>query len=100
MRRNQTGFTFIEILVVTGIIVVLMGMVAVLVPHVISTGEELDSLNNVRSMATMFSERSIQKRWPKLNGKSFVLSLVVYGLVDPRNPDNLEIFFSRGDVKE
>ena len=33
MQRREAGFTFIEILVVMGIIVVLMGMVAVIVPR-------------------------------------------------------------------
>ena len=97
MRRRQAGFTFIEVLVVMGIIVVLMGMVAVLVPTVQEKGKQTDSMNNVRNMAQIMTERSIGKGWPKLSGKNFILSLVAKNVIDPDNPDNLRVYFSPGD---
>jgi len=97
MQRREAGFTFIEILVVMGIIVVLMGMVAVIVPRAQEKARQTESINNVRSMAVIFSERSIKRHWPPYDGKNFVLSLVALDLVDQRNPDNLKIFFSPGD---
>lgn len=97
MQRREAGFTFIEILVVMGIIVVLMGMVAVIVPRAQEKAKQTESINNVRNMAIIFSERSIRKHWPRYDGKNFVLSLVALKLVDIRNPDNLAIFFSPGD---
>ena len=97
MQRRESGFTFIEILVVMGIIVVLMGMVAVIVPRAQEKAKQTESINNVRNMSIIFSERSIKKHWPRYDGKNFVLSLVALKLVDIRNPDNLAIFFSPGD---
>ena len=97
MQRRESGFTFIEILVVMGIIVVLMGMVAVIVPRAQEKARQTESINNVRNMAIIFSERSIKKHWPPYDGKNFILSLVALKLVDIRNPDNLAIFFSPGD---
>lgn len=97
MQRREAGFTFIEILVVMGIIVVLMGMVAVIVPRALEASRQTQSLNNVRNMAQMMAERSIQRRWPSYDGKNFVLSLVGIGLIDKRNPDNLVVLFSPGD---
>jgi hypothetical protein len=80
-----------------GIIVVLMGMVAVIVPTVQENGRRTQSLNYVRQMAQLMSERSMRKRWPSYSGKSFTLSLVADGVIDPSEPKNLEIFFSPGD---
>ena len=82
MKRREAGFSFIEVLVVMGIIVVLMGMVAVIVPRAQEKARQTESINNVRSMAVLFSERSIRKHWPKYDGKNFVLSLVAMGVVD------------------
>ena len=98
MRRHTAGFTFVEVLVVLGIIVTLMGMVAVIVPHVLMKARRTESLSNARSLATMLADRSMDHGWPALDGKSFVLSLVAHGVIDIRNPDNLEILFSAGDV--
>jgi len=97
MRRPQSGFTFIELLVVMGIIVTLMGMVAVLVPYVQKIGRRTESLSNVRNLATLLSNRSMEAGWPSFDGKGFTLSLVANRLIDARNPDNLKTLFAPGD---
>lgn len=97
-RSRASGFTFVEILVVLGIIVTLMGMVAVVVPHIQRKTRRTMSLNNVRNLALLLSDRSVDYGWPGLDGKSFTLSLVAHGLIDIRNPDNLNVLFSPGDV--
>lgn len=98
MHRRTAGFTFIEILVVLAIIVTLMGMVAVIVPHVRIKAQRTQSLARVRDLALMLSDRSLESGWPGHDGKAFVLSLVAHGLIDIRNPDNLEVLFAPGDV--
>jgi type II secretory pathway pseudopilin PulG len=97
MNRREAGFSFIEILVVMGIITLLVGMVAVIVPRVQESGRQTKSTANVRSMVTLMANRSTAKGWPGYSGKNFNLSLVATGDVDIRNKDNLEIFFSPGD---
>ena len=77
MQRREAGFTFIEILVVMGIIVVLMGMVAVVVPRAQEAQRVTLSTRRVQQMATLLSERSMRKGWPSHSGKAFVLSLVI-----------------------
>jgi len=98
MRRSQLGVLLIEVLVVVGTVVVLLGAVATTVPRAQEKARRIESINNVRSMAILLSERSIRKSFPPYDGKNFVLSLVAYRIVDIRNPENLQIFFSPGDV--
>lgn len=97
MQRRESGFTFVEILVVMGIIVTLMGMVVVIVPHVLKKARRAESLSNVRSLAQLLSDRSISSGWPRYDGKRFVLSLVAHRIIDVRNPDNVELLYSPGD---
>ena len=97
MTRRESGFTFIEILVVMGIIVTLMGMVAVIVPHVLKQARRAESLSNVRSLSQLLSDRSLTAGWPGLDGKGFVLSLVAHRVIDIRNPDNVGLLYSPGD---
>jgi hypothetical protein len=52
------------------------------------------STNNLRNLTLILADRSIRKGWPPYDGKGFVLSTVALGLVDARNPRNLEVFFS------
>jgi prepilin-type N-terminal cleavage/methylation domain-containing protein len=99
MRRCQTGFTFIEILVVMGILVTLMGMVAVVVPHVQEQARRAQCTHHVRQLANLYAARATGRpAWPLFDGKRFVLAAVASGWVDATNPQNLEVFFCPGDV--
>lgn len=53
-----------------------------------------ETIHNARCLSTLLSERSIRCGWPPRGGKRFVLSLAAERIVDPRNPANLEVFFS------
>ena len=59
MHQRSAGFTFIEILVVMAILVTLMGMVAVIAPHVIGKGQQVESIHNVRSLVQPLVERQV-----------------------------------------
>ena len=97
----QAGFSFIEILVVMGIISVLVSMVVVLIPNIQERGRRTKSKDNVRSMITMMIARRTERTtggWPPYNGKNFTLSLIATNQLDRRNSQNLEILFSPGDT--
>jgi len=53
-----------------------------------------ETINNARCLSILLSERSIKRGWPPCEGRNLVLSLVTDHVIDPRNPDNLRIFFS------
>lgn len=97
--RTQGGFSFIEILVVMGIISVLVSMVVVVVPWVQEKGRRTKSQDNLRSLATFMIDKTTEKGWKAFpySGKNFTLSPVALGMLDRRNPDNLGILFSPGD---
>ena len=98
MKRRQAGFSFIEILVVMAIITVLVGAVVVVIPRVLEKSRQTQSINNVRNMLDLMLDRKIEKGWQLYDGKNFVLYLVAAGQIDIRNKQNLEVFFSPGDV--
>src|SRR5437867_3655553 len=99
-RRGQAGFSFIEILVVMGIISVLVSMVVVVIPFIQEKAKRTKSIDNVGSMLKFFigDDAGVMKPWPSFNGKNLALYLVAKGLIDKRNPKNLEILFSPGDT--
>jgi prepilin-type N-terminal cleavage/methylation domain-containing protein len=97
---RQAGFSFIEILVVMGIISVLVSMVVVLIPTIQERSRQTKSKDNVRTMITLMIGRRSEKvsgGWPRYSGKNFVLSLVATNQLDRRNQQNLEVLFSPGD---
>ena len=94
---RQSGIVLIELIVVAGTLVVLAAMGAAVVPRVQEVQRETQSLDNVRNIAILLTERSIRKGFPPIDGKNFVLSLVAYRVIDVRNPANLGVFFSPGD---
>lgn len=55
------------------------------------------SQDNLRTLALLLADGSIRRGWPAFSGKRFVLSVAASGLVDPRDPSNLDVFFSPGD---
>jgi prepilin-type N-terminal cleavage/methylation domain-containing protein len=99
MKRRQAGFSFIEILVVMGIISVLVSMVVVVVPMIQEKAKRTKSIDNVRTMIMYFqgAEAGLAKGWPSFNGKNFILWLVGTNKLDKRNKQNLEVLFSPGD---
>jgi prepilin-type N-terminal cleavage/methylation domain-containing protein len=101
MKRRQAGFSFIEILVVMGIISVLVSMVVVVVPIIQEKAKRTKSTDNVRSMILMYisGDAGLARPWPKFNGKNFVLWLVATNKIDRGNRQNLEVLFSPGDGK-
>ena len=97
-KSREAGFSFIEILVVMGIISVLVSMVVGVIPFIQERSRRTKSSDNVRSMLMYFVDnRSSGKGWPGFNGKNFTLWLVARDLIDRRNPQNLEVLFSPGD---
>lgn len=98
-RAGQSGFSFIEILVVMGIISVLVSMVVVVVPFIREKGKQTKSVDNVRSMLQFYigSGAGMDKPWPKYNGKDFVLWLVATNKISRTSDENLSILFSPGD---
>ena len=100
MKRRQAGFSFIEILVVMGIISVLVSMVVVLVPFIQERGKRTKSADNVRTLGLYFvgADVGTARAWPKYNGKNFVLWLVAANKIDRRDEKQLQILFSPGDA--
>ncbi len=98
-RAGQQGFSFIEILVVMGIISVLVSMVVVVVPRIQEEGKRTKSRDNVSSIAKLMMVKVTEKGWKyfKYNGKNFTLAIIATGDVDKRQKANLNIFFSPGD---
>ena len=100
-RRRQAGFSFIEILVVMGIISVLATMVVVLIPVVTERGNRTKSIDNLRSITTTIMTRGTGRtsgKWPRFDGKNFVLSVVAYpGGINAKNERALATLFSPGD---
>ena len=98
-RRRQAGFSFIEILVVMGIISVLVSMVVFVVPMIQEKTRQTKSVDNVRGMLLYYigSGVGVQTSWPQYNGKNFVLWLVAMNKIDRRDDKQLQILFSPGD---
>lgn len=60
---------------------------------------KVESKDNIRTLIQMMLLRVTQKGvrgWPRHSGKNFILYLAATGMVDVRNPANLEVFYSPG----
>ena len=99
MRRRQAGFSFIEILVVMGIISVLVSMVVFFVPMIQERARRTKSVDNVSGMLKFFlaDGLGVSKPWPAYNGKNFTLWLVAANKIDRRDDKQLQVLFSPGD---
>lgn len=99
MRRRQAGFSFIEILVVMGIISVLVSMVVFFVPMIQERARRAKSADNVKGLLQFFlaDGLGVSKPWPAYNGKNFTLWLVAANKIDRRDDKQLQILFSPGD---
>lgn len=100
MKRRQAGFSFIEILVVMGIISVLVSMVVFVVPMIQENTRRTKSSDNVAQMIKYYiaDGAGVSKPWPAYNGKNFVLWLVAAGKIDKRDDKQLQALFSPGDT--
>lgn len=99
--RRQGGFSFIEILVVMGIISVLVSMVVVVIPMIMERANRTKSSDNVGAMLKMMVTRateSTRSKWAPYSGKNFVLSVIANRDINPENSNQLEILFSPGDT--
>ena len=97
-RRRQAGFSFIEIMVVMGIITVLVSMVVVVIPQITEQANRTKSKDNVASLVKMFLvEGPAVSAWPSVDGKAFTLWPVATGKIDKRTLKNLDTLFSPGD---
>jgi prepilin-type N-terminal cleavage/methylation domain-containing protein len=97
--RRQAGFSFIEILVVMGIISVLVSMVVFVVPMIQERTRRTKSSDNVGGLIKYYiaDGAGVSKAWPPFNGKNFVLWLVAKNKIDRRDDKQLQILFSPGD---
>ncbi len=98
--RASRGFSFIEVLVVMGIISILASMVVVLIPRLNERAARTKSQDNLRSIAMMFigqASSRVSAKWPPYNGKNFTLSPIAYGEIRATNREDLAIFFAPND---
>ena len=96
--RPQGGFSFIEILVVMGIITLLASMVVVIIPIINERAARTKSQDNVKNLVMMMQAMSTNiSQWPPYNGKNFVLAPLAHGIHSADSPSGLEVFFSPSD---
>lgn len=83
----------VSVVLVVLILVVYMGMTVdnLLIAE---RSDVIKSKDNVRTMITlMLARRWSDDPWPALGGRNSILSAVVRGQLDHRNPQNLEVLF-------
>ncbi|MHC4957881.1 MAG: type II secretion system protein [Planctomycetota bacterium] len=97
MRRRESGFTLIEILVVVSIIATLAGLVSVVIPWAFFKRDVMVCTNNVSQVVGLL-ESSDSSRYPNEKGPNLLLYLVAKGQVAGR--DGLELLFCPGDQEE
>jgi len=97
-HRPQGGFSFIEILVVMGIIALLASLVVGVIPLITDRAARAKSQDNFRQLGIMMQAiNSNISQWPPYNGKNFVLAPLAHGVHDEDAPGALEVFFSTSD---
>jgi type II secretory pathway pseudopilin PulG len=98
-RRPEGGFSFIEILVVMGIITLLTSMVVVVIPIIREKGNQTKSRSNVQNILTMMNSINTNPNaWPPYNGKNFTLAPFAHGVAKADAPGVIDGFFSPGDA--
>jgi prepilin-type N-terminal cleavage/methylation domain-containing protein len=99
-RRQQAGFSFIEILVVMGIITVLVSMVVVFIPRITEKSRQTKSQDNLKQLVMFMLDDAATdlSKWPPVSGKAFTLWPVAKGKLNRHRAENLSILFSPGDT--
>jgi type II secretory pathway pseudopilin PulG len=98
--RGESGFSFIEILVVMGIITLLTSMVVMVIPWIRERGNQTKSKDNISNLVKLMMDMSMsgkEKGYPPYNGKCFTLSPLAHQVINPDAPGALEVFFSPSD---
>lgn len=85
----------LTVLLTVAAVVLAVWVVSVGVPRARENGGR-QPLNPLRNLAQALSAESLDHGWPELPGSEFALAAVARGIVDVRNPDNLEIFWPEG----
>jgi type II secretory pathway pseudopilin PulG len=99
-RRAEAGFSFIEILVVMGIITLLASMVVVIIPIINERAARTKSQDNVKNIVIMMQALNTNiSQWPPYNGKCFTLAPFAHGIHNADQPGALETFFSPSDAQ-
>lgn len=98
-RRPEGGFSFIEILVVMGIITLLTSMVVVVIPIIREKGNQTKSRSNVSNILTMMTSINANPNaWPPYSGKNFTLAPFAHGVAKADGAGVIDTFFSPGDA--
>lgn len=99
-NRTERGFSFIEILVVMGIISVLVSMVVVIIPTIQENAAQTKSSDNVKQLSTMMLARAVKKGWKTFpySGKNFTLAPIAHKDLEASEASNRAVFFSPNDI--
>jgi len=95
MRKNEGGWTLIEILVVITIIATLAGLVSLTAIHSTEKKNQVVCMQHVADLVRMLES---DPRYPDRDGPAFILGLVAKGHIQGR--DALENLFCPGDPQE
>jgi prepilin-type N-terminal cleavage/methylation domain-containing protein len=94
-RREERGFTLVEILVVITIIAALISIVAAVIPKAAAANRKVQCANNLKNIGGMLQERAITKGMGMRGGSAMLLQTYTLGLI--RKGDE-KVFLCPGDI--
>ncbi len=92
MRRRDSGFTLIEILVVITIIAALVGMVTLVIPQGQEKKDLVTCMNNLNQIGGLLATLQAGKGYKEYSGAAFVLQVA-----DEVGDEDLKVFNCPGD---